>query len=251
LMNFLLAIVIFTGIVYHVGVGIPDERAVVGDVMADYPAESAGIIAGDKILSVNGAEISSWAEMTEKIHEVIEQSVVLEIERNGEIFIDTLVTVSNQSMIEGELKSVGMIGIAPRMDVVPATFIRSVQEGLSMTFYWLDIIFDSIRMLVTGHASLKEIGGPIMIAKLTGESVKYGILSFLNFMAIISVNLALLNVLPIPAMDGGHIVIAMIEGISRRKLPTKVKMSVQQVGVMLLLLLFVLVMFNDISRLFG
>ena len=250
IMNFLLAIIIFTGIVYHIGVRVQDERAIVGEVIPDYPAQSVGITSGDLILSVNGKKISSWAEMTELIHPIIDQTVILERERNGIIITDTLVTTTSQSYIDGELKLVGMVGIAPIVEIVPTTLFQAVGEGFSLTSDWLVIIFDSLKMIATGEASFKEIGGPIMIAKLTGESVRNGFLSFLNFMAIISINLAFINILPIPAMDGGHIVVSVLEGVSRRKLPTKVKMGVQQVGVLILLLLFVFVMFNDISRLF-
>ncbi|MFQ6610397.1 MAG: RIP metalloprotease, partial [Fidelibacterota bacterium] len=225
IMNFLLALCIFTGIIYHIGMGIQDERSVVGEVIPDYPAEASGLIADDLILSVNGESVSTWEEMTSLIHPLVNESVILEVEREGSVFFDTLTTISNQTYIDGELKLVGMVGITPKIEIVPASFPQAVKEGASMTVYWLEIIFDSIKMITTGDASFKELGGPIMIAKLTGESVKNGLMSFLNLMAIISINLAFLNILPIPAMDGGHIVIAIIEGISRRKLPAKVKLG--------------------------
>ena len=109
----------------------------------------------------------------------------------------------------------------------------------------------SLSMIVTGSASLDDIGGPIMIAKMAGESAKAGIWNWLNLMAIISINLAFLNILPIPGLDGGHIFFTTIEGIIRRDLPLRLKLGIQQVGMLMLLSLMILVIYNDIARLFN
>ena len=109
----------------------------------------------------------------------------------------------------------------------------------------------SIRMLVSGQASIKELGGPIFIAQLAGETAKLGWIPFLSLMALISCNLAFINVLPIPGLDGGHIFITLIEGIIRRPLTMKMRLAIQQVGMVLLLMLMITVIVNDVGRLFG
>jgi regulator of sigma E protease len=105
--------------------------------------------------------------------------------------------------------------------------------------------------LVSGQASLKELGGPIFIAQLAGETAKLGWIPFLSLMALISCNLAFINVLPIPGLDGGHIFLTLIEGIIRRPLTVKVRLAIQQIGMVLLLMLMITVIVNDVGRLFG
>ena len=104
--------------------------------------------------------------------------------------------------------------------------------------------------IIKGNVSIKELAGPITIAKIAGETASSGINALLGLMAFISVNLGFINILPIPGLDGGHVLIALIEGIIRRDLPIKVKMGVQQMGLLILLLLFITIMVNDIQRLF-
>ena len=107
-----------------------------------------------------------------------------------------------------------------------------------------------MRALFKGNVSIKEMAGPIMIAKIAGETASAGWSALLGLMAFISINLGFINILPIPGLDGGHVVIALIEGIIRRDIPLKVKMGIQQTGLVLLLLLFITIMVNDIQRLF-
>ena len=108
----------------------------------------------------------------------------------------------------------------------------------------------SIKMLITGEASLKELGGPIMIAQLAGKTAEAGIPTLLSFMALISINLAFLNILPVPGLDGGHIFLSIIQVIIRKPLSVKTRMVFQQIGMAFLLLLMVIVFYNDIGRLF-
>ena len=106
-------------------------------------------------------------------------------------------------------------------------------------------------MIISGSAAIDDIGGPIMIAKMAGESAKAGIWNWLNLMAIISINLAFLNILPIPGLDGGHIFFTSIEGIIRRELPLKLKLGIQQFGMLILFSIMILVIYNDVTRLFN
>jgi regulator of sigma E protease len=123
--------------------------------------------------------------------------------------------------------------------------------GMGATARGFGMLVLSIRMLVSGQASLKELGGPIFIAQLAGETAKLGWIPFLSLMALISCNLAFINVLPIPGLDGGHIFLTLIEGIIRRPLTVKVRLAIQQIGMVLLLMLMITVIVNDVGRLFG
>jgi regulator of sigma E protease len=144
----------------------------------------------------------------------------------------------------------GIIGIAPIYNKRNASIGESFANGFKQTFHWLDMTCKSLISLITGNVSMKEMAGPIMIAKMAGETASEGgMFALLGLMAIISVNLGLINILPIPGLDGGHVLIALIEGTIRRELPLKIKLGIQQVGLLLLLILFFTIMFNDIQRL--
>ena len=112
------------------------------------------------------------------------------------------------------------------------------------------MIVRSLTMIATGGASMKEIGGPILIAQLAGESARAGMIALLSFTAIISINLAFINILPIPGLDGGHILLVTLEAITRRQFSLKVRMMIQQAGMAMLLLLIIVVIYNDLSRIF-
>ncbi|MBC8479178.1 MAG: RIP metalloprotease RseP [FCB group bacterium] len=250
IMNLLLATVIFTGITMVMGVGEADPKPIVGQVIPDYPAEELGLQEGDVITAINGIAVSSWEEMTEIVHNLPNTDIQVSWKSGAEVFTDSVRTIASKMPVENGIEELGMIGIGPRVIIHDAGFIQAIQEGLFKTGYWLQITFSSVKMIFTGQAAFSEIGGPVMIAKLAGESARAGLLTLFNFMAIISVNLALLNILPIPGLDGGHIIVSIIEGVSRRKLPTRVKLGILQVGMLFLLAVFALVMFNDIARLF-
>ncbi len=250
LMNLLLAIVIFTIITFKLGIGIADERPLVGSVIPDYPADSLGLKVGDQILAINDEAITTWDDMTRIVHQRPREMIKVNWQRDNVMHNDSVLTIASKMPVDGEIQELGMIGIGPEVIVHPATFRESLAEGFSRTGYWLQITFSSVKMILTGKAEFKEIGGPVMIAKMAGESARAGFIALFNFMAIISVNLALLNILPIPGLDGGHIIVSVIEAVIRRKLSNKVKLGILQAGMLFLLTLFVLVMFNDISRLF-
>ena len=120
---------------------------------------------------------------------------------------------------------------------------------MGLPSHYSDLIFRNLKALLKGNVSLKDLAGPIMIAKIAGETASAGLDALLGLMAFISINLGFFNILPIPGLDGGHVVIALIEGIIRRDLPIKIKMGIQQAGLLILLILFITIMVNDIQRL--
>ena len=251
IMNFLLAIFIISHLTYHNGINDPDPNAVIGQIIPDYPAESLGLKEGDQILSINGIQIDSWEDMTREIHSKPDELINLSWKHEEDIMTGLVKTViAEQQLPWNKGIKQGMIGIAPVLKHRDATIIESFSNGCLQTYYWLEITFRSLMALITGDVSIKDLAGPIMIAKMAGETASSGgILALLGLMAFISVNLGLINILPIPGLDGGHVLIALIEGAIRRELQIKVKLGIQQAGLLLILILFITIMFNDIQRL--
>lgn len=250
LANLLLAAVVFTIITLSRGIGVSDPRSIVGSLADGYPAEAAGIVAGDVITAIDQDPVENWVQMTALIHSRPEEELLVSWDRDGQPFSAVIKTRSTETIIGDEIKTVGMIGVGPIVDVHPASFIEAVSQGVSLTGLWMARTYTSLKMLFTGKASMSDLGGPILIAQLAGESAQSGFLTLLGFLAIISVNLAFINILPVPALDGGHIALELVEVVMRRPLSMRARMAFQQIGMMLLLTLLVVVVYNDIMRLF-
>tara|TARA_Y100000588_G_C14186942_1_gene896270 strand:- start:425 stop:1495 length:1071 start_codon:yes stop_codon:yes gene_type:complete len=250
IMNFLLAILIFAHLTYHNGIDDPDSRSIIGKVIPEYPAEKLGLQENDEIISVNGVQVENWEKMTQIIHSHPNKEIQISWVHGGLVKSGTITPTSTPQLIGDELKEQGMIGIMPILIHREAGFIESLSLGVKQTYYFLNLTYRSLLALFKGNVSIKEMAGPIMIAKIAGETASAGLSALLGLMAFISINLGFINILPIPGLDGGHVVIALVEGIIRRDLPLKVKMGIQQAGLLLLLLLFITIMVNDIQRLF-
>jgi len=251
IMNMILACIIFTFITFNLGIGEISTSSIIGNTIPDFPSEKIGLKSGDEIVEINGIPISTWNDLTSIIYDKPNEEIFLKWSRDGIIFMDSVITNSSEKLIDDEIKTVGMIGIGPVVTKKDATIREAFSNGFEKTTYWFVMTAKSLSMIFSGAASLDDIGGPIMIAKMAGESAKAGIWNWLNLMAIISINLAFLNILPIPGLDGGHIFFTIIEGIIRRDLPLRLKLGIQQVGMLLLLSIMVLVIYNDIARLFN
>jgi len=249
--NFLLAWLVFSILTLASGITEAESGTELGEVVTDFPAQKAGIVAGDKILAVNKTDVANWEEMTAIIHNFPADTILVKWQSSTGIIEEKIPTVANKILKDGKFKDVGMIGISPIFTKRKAGFFESFGSGFMNTFYWLKITFVSLKSVVTGAESVKNLGGPIMIAQLAGESARSGLATLLGFMAIISVNLGFVNILPIPALDGGHLIVILIEGVLRRELSDNTKIRIQQVGLALILMLTVLVLFNDISRWFA
>lgn len=250
LMNLLLAVIIFAILTFQNGIAIPSEEPLIGEVIEGMPAEKAGMQEGDVVVKINDIPIYTWQEMTETIQALANEETTIELLRKGERITVTLTPVPQQTVIDRDIRTVGMIGVSAHYTLRKAGVLESIGYGFKNTGYWLNLTVKSLGMLISGKESLKNIGGPIMIAQLAGESAKVGAGALFGFIAIISVNLALINILPIPALDGGHIVVAIIESVIRRDLRLKTKIRIQQVGMAILFTLIIVVLINDILRLF-
>ena len=249
IMNLVLAFVIFTGLSSYSGKIIPSDEPIINEIIPDLPAYKYGLQIGDRIQSVNGKNIKSWGDLTNEIHQRPNQDLDLIILRNEKSLNISLTSISQINPSTGD--SIGIIGMRPKYESFPVSMIESMNMGVGATIRGFGMAILTIKMLTSGQASMKELGGPIMIAQLAGQTAKAGWIPFLTLMALISCNIAFINILPIPGLDGGHIFMTLIEGIIRRPLTIKMRLAIQQVGMLLIFMLMITVIVNDIGRLFG
>ncbi len=252
LMNFITALVLLWGVFFVSGdVEIDKSRIVIGTVAAGSPAERAGLKPGDVILSLNGERLARFDSLAEKIYALPGQPVALAWVSGSDTVRKTLVTMKEESYNEkGEKIFIGRIGIQQAFSRKPVGFLVAGERAGITTIAFTGQVVRFVRGLFTREFSLKSVGGPVFISKIAGQEASRGFSSLLFFTALLSVNLALLNLLPIPALDGGHLLFLVIEGVIRRPISIKARAIVTQIGFGLLLLLIVFVTYNDVMRLF-
>ena len=236
-------------------VGIePLVLPVVGEVMKGSRADEAGLLKGDRIIAINGAALKTWQDMTALIHENPEKPLSFRVQRNEQVR-DMTITPKKElyKTPGGEEKAIGLIGIKPVGNDFIKRFgmVESVSLGLKRTWDISVLTLVSMWKLIQRVIPSNTIGGPIMIFQMAGEQASQGALNFFTFMAVISINLGVLNLLPIPILDGGHILFLGIEAVIRRPLNEQVVMIAQRAGLVLLLSLMAFAFYNDIVRLFA
>jgi regulator of sigma E protease len=232
--------------------GVPVIDPVLGELKADYPAKIAGLMPGDRILSVNGKQVDTWESMAETITQSGGAPIEFVVTRNGERMVFEVTPVYEEGLSEILTpQKKYMVGITPSGDyhVMHYGVLPAIGKGFVETGRLIYLTFLVIGKMFTGEVALNNLGGPILIAKVAGEAARLGIMPYLNFMALISINLAILNLLPVPVLDGGHLLFFAIEGIIRRPISLKVKEIALQIGLGLLVLLMILAFYFDIERL--
>ena len=248
--NFLLAYILY----FFIALGGPNILSpVIGTVVNDSPAFVAGLESNDTVRSINGAPIATWKEMAEVIS-TSDGSLNLEIERSGFLEFKTLTPeLSESTNLFGEIIQKKMIGISSAG--VTHKLELSVGETLSyateQTIFASTMIFTGVKKLLFGEVPANELGGIISIVKITSDATDAGWMSVLFFAALISVNLGVLNLLPIPALDGGHIMFNLYELIFRREASEAIIIKLTIAGWVILFGLMGLGLFNDINRLMG
>lgn len=244
--NFIFAAFVFAGTIMYTGmdVSLKSEPPIVGGVIENYPADEIGLQRGDRIVSINGEQIKTWTDITTIIHPAVDQDILIKWERNGTLYQATV------APREDTFREVGLVGIEPMTEHKDVSFFPAIGYGFKSTYNLTGMMLKSFGMLFTGKISVKEgLGGPVRIAQMTGETAKAGFMSLLGFAALLSVNLGLINLFPIPALDGGHLILLGAEGIMRKPVSTKAKMIFQQIGMAIIFGLMIFVFFNDIMRL--
>ncbi|MBL7069828.1 MAG: RIP metalloprotease RseP [Candidatus Omnitrophica bacterium] len=248
-LNYILGIILFS-LVFMIGA--PTLTNKVGEVLEDYPAYASGIRPGDKIVSIDGKEVRYWHELTEIMHKKLEGAARLEIlRRESTLNLVIKPKIKEFKDIFGKDVKIAMVGIAPSDELIyikhnPA---ESFYRGLVKTFQLTAITFKAIWNLMIGRLSFREsVTGPVGIFMLTAKAARLGLVYLLNLMAIISTSLAIFNILPIPVLDGGHILFILIEKIRRRPLSPKAQETSVQIGLGILIVLMLFVFYYDIMR---
>lgn len=224
--------------------------AMVGEVSEGYPAAEAGLQKGDRIIAVNDSVIQSWIEMTGIVVKHPDQPLNFTYLRNGDT-LQTSITPTGVAakMQDGTETNVGRIGITRFTETREVGFTAAMVRGFNQCISIGQLNLRGFGRILSGKDSAKEsLAGPLAIAQMAGDIADRNIWDLLPFMAYLSVVLAFINILPIPALDGGHLIIILIEGIRRKPLPLKAKIMVQQVGMAILLTFIVFVFYNDIAR---
>jgi regulator of sigma E protease len=232
----------------------PRHPAVVGQIVSGSAAAEAGVEPGDSLIAIDGTPIASWADAVDRIEAAPGRELAVTVVRGGAPVALTVTPAAELRVPEDSASGViGRIGVYPKVPyrTEALSFAEAVGAGTDATITSAGTIFRTFRGLATGRVSTKEVGGPILIGQLAAQSARAGLDVFLGFMALISVNLAVVNLLPIPVLDGGAFVLLAIEGVTRRPIPTRVREVVQVVGLVLVVLLMVVAFSNDIGRLLG
>ncbi|NBC19073.1 MAG: RIP metalloprotease RseP [Bacteroidetes bacterium] len=232
--------------------GIDTTPSMVGQVMPDSPAAEAGLQPGDRIVTINGREARFWVQMSEVIQDEGSEPISVTWVRPdsatatpGDSTISAMITPTTAN---GDGRPVIGITWATRTTEYGAG--AAVLAGIGDTWSNTKLIITNLKRVITGRESFREnIGGPVMVAVVTKEAAEAGARNFWFIVAMLSITLAIVNILPIPALDGGHLVFLLYEGITRREPSLKVRTVMQQIGMVLLLTLMVFLIFNDILRL--
>lgn len=250
-MNYLLAIVLMIGILYFAGRPIFDpERIIVGTVKEGDPAANAGIKPNDFIIAVDGRPVADFDSLRNVLKPIVEKPVEITWVSGTDTVTKPITTIAHPvPQPDGTYDTVGIIGFTQKpIRYEHPSLVQASVDGFITVHVIVRETFKFVKKVVTGQASAKMIGGPLFIAQQSGKEAEKGASSLFFFMVLLSVNLAVLNILPIPILDGGHLMFLAIEKIKGSPLSIKARTIAQQVGLVLLLTLIVFVTYNDIVR---
>lgn len=246
--NFIMAFVFSVILIGCIGY----DKPVLNGVMEGYPAEEAGMAKGDTIVEINNKKIHFWREVNLYLYFHAGEEIEVTYARDGEYNTVTLTPKYDEE------KGVYYAGFYGNVQKTKGNILQTVQYGAYYVKYWVDVTFESLKMLVTGKAGVQDMSGPVGIVKTIGDTYEesktsggfYVFLNMLNISILLSANLGVMNLLPLPALDGGRLVFLFVEAIRRKKVDPEKEGMVHFVGMMCLMLLMVVIMFSDIRKLF-
>ena len=242
--NFILSIIIFIIVGLMQG-GVPSNDPVIGQVSDQSAAHEAGLQTSDKIISIDGVDIHSWDEMTSIVRSSADKTLSMTIQRNG----DTKNVSITPKSVEGQNGSkIGQLGVTRTLD---NSILSILGYGFSQTISVIVLVLSALGSIFTKGFNLNQLGGPVAIYSLTSQVAKNGLIDLLSFMGMISANLGVMNLLPIPALDGGKLVLNFIEGIRKKPLDPEKEGYLTIAGAIFLFALMLLVTWNDIMKLFN
>jgi regulator of sigma E protease len=241
-MNFLLAGILFVLIFTVFGIPVDSSQTtIIGELIPEKPASEAGLKPGDRVIFVNGEKVEEWGEMSSLIDSSVKKEITLVVQRaDKELKFSLTPEYSKQSQK-------GVIGIYPKMIRERVGIFKAIKYGVLQTWHAMSAIIMGFVQMIT-QTSAADVGGPIMIANIIGQAARVGMANLLNWMAIISINLGIINLLPFPALDGGRIVFVLIEAVRGRPIAPEKEGFVHFVGFILLMILMVFVVYKDIVR---
>ena len=248
--NYILAF-LFLWVVYCIG--YPQISTTVGRVIDDMPAKKVGILENDKIIAINEKKVQYWSDVLLNIKDkVIKDEIKVKILRSGrEINFSIIPVVKKEKDLFGKEREVSLIGIVPSNEIVEERYNIFVAFGVSL-FKILELTYFTLKAIVSlilGHLSLREaVTGPVGIFNITSEAVKYGFNALLHVTSMLSLALAIFNVLPIPVLDGGHLLFLGIEKLRKKSMNEKVEQRITDIGFGFILILAIFILFNDLIR---
>jgi len=227
---------------------VPLFPARIGQVILGQPAQRAGLRGWDEVVKIDDDTVVSWADLVRRVRASPGRALALTVLRDDSIM---KVSVTPAPQDSGG-QHFGLIGAGPNPPVVrvPVGFGAALSIGVRQTGLQIVSVVTQVKRLVTGQASARELGGPISIAQMSGQAARLGFDWFLQFLAFFSVSLAVLNLLPIPVLDGGHAMFLIAEAIRRRPLSPQLRLRLTQVGMLVVLAIMVIALSNDVLRLF-
>jgi regulator of sigma E protease len=233
--------------------GVEEAPPLVTSVTPNSPAEKAGLQAGDHVVKIEDQTIHTWSQMTGIVKESPNRQLHIEVLREGHRTSLTVTPSAEKATINGQPVEVGKIGIAGpggRSIIRSNTPLLALYDGLRATWGLTELTVVGLYKMIVGDISSKNIGGPLTIANISGEAASQGASNVIYLIAILSINLGVLNLLPIPILDGGHLLFFLIEGILRKPLGERQRELAQQAGLVLLVGVMVFAFWNDLERIF-
>ena len=232
--------------------GIEEIPPVVNEVVPGKPAAAAGFREGDRVLSIDGRTIHTWTQMTGLVKDSPGKTLQVDVLRDGHRVSLSVTPLAESATVNGQAVEVGKIGIAgpDRSLMRSVNPLMAVYNGLEATWKWTELTIVGLYKMIVGDISSKNIGGPLTIAKISGEAAAQGPANVIFLIALLSINLGVLNLLPIPILDGGHLLFFLIEGILRKPLGERQRELAQQVGLVLLVGVMIFAFWNDLERIF-
>lgn len=246
--NFILAIAIFTGLIFTSG--LDTTEPIIGKVMDDSAAEEAGLLPGDRIISVNGTEVDRFGEISPQIATNLGEPVTLKINRDGEVLTKELTPrMETQTDPLGNEVKRPLIGITSQKLVAEdVTLLQAIGASVARTYGMIELSLDFIGQMITGQRSADELRGPIGIAEMSGDATQQSFATIIWFMALLSVNLGFVNILPIPPLDGGHLLFYVLEGARGQPLAEQFQEWGYRAGFALILTLMAFTIYNDLRH---
>ncbi|GKV67833.1 zinc metalloprotease [Sporosarcina sp. NCCP-2716] len=241
--NFILAFFVFLAL----GLlnGVPTNEPIITEVQKDSPAAASGMQAGDFVKEADGKAVHSWTDFTQEIQDSPGRQITIKVERGGEL---KELQVTPDTM-EDAGQSFGQIGVL-YTSPVEKNPLKAIAYGAQQTWFWIAKIFELLGMLLTGKFTLDALSGPVGIYKATEQVAQYGVFNLMNWAAVLSINLGIMNLLPLPALDGGRLLFFLFEAVRGRPIDRQKEGMVHFVGIMLLMLLMLVVTWNDIQKFF-